>query len=64
MTLPLYNGDLENDGRPEIVETLASKVKSADRVIMLVQSKIKRPSAALKNAFYWMSRVRDGCGAY
>ena len=35
LSLPLYNGDLEKDGRPEIVETLAAKVQSADGVIIV-----------------------------
>ena len=48
------------DGRPEIVETLASKVKSADGVIIVNPEYNKAPSGVLKNAFDWISRVPGG----
>ena len=59
-TLPLFNGDLEKDVRPEIVKTLAAKVKSADGVIIVSPKYNNGPSGVLKNAFDWISRVRGG----
>ena len=60
LSLPLYNGDLEKDGRPEIGETLAAKVKSADGVIIVGSEYNKAPSGVLKNAFDWISCVPGG----
>ena len=56
-TLPRYNGDLEKDGRPEIVETLAAKLKPVAGVIIMSPEINKWPSGVLKNAFDWISRV-------
>ena len=60
MTLPIYNGYLEKDGRPKIVETLAAKVKSANGVIIASPEYNKGPSNVLKKAFDWISSVPGG----
>ena len=60
LDLPLYDGDLEQDGRPESVETLAAKVKSADGVIIVSPEYNKGLSGVLKNALDWISRVPGG----
>ena len=59
LDLPLYDGDLEQDGRPESVETLAAKVKSADGVIIVSPEYNKGLSGVLKNALDWITFL--GC---
>ena len=60
LTLPLYDGDLEKDGRPKIVETLAAKLKSAAGVIIMRPGYNKWPSGVLKNAFDCISPALGG----
>ena len=60
LNLPFYNSDLEQDRRPELVETLAVKVKSANGVIIVSPKYNKGPSGVLKNAFDWISRLPGG----
>ena len=50
----------EKDGRPEIVESLAAKVKSADGGILVSPEHNSGISSILKNAFDWISRVPGG----
>ncbi|MEM6728934.1 MAG: NADPH-dependent FMN reductase [Pseudomonadota bacterium] len=56
---PLYNGDLEADGVPAPVQTLADQIKAADAVIISTPEYNKLLSGALKNALDWLSRA-DG----
>ena len=60
LNLPLYNGDLEKDGRPEIVETLTAKLKPAAGLIIMSPEINKWSSGVLNNAFDWISRVLGG----
>ena len=60
LDLPLYNGDLETDGRPDVVEALASEIKRADGVIVVSPEYNKAISGVLKNALDWVSRVPGG----
>ena len=60
--LPLYNGDLEKDGRPEIVETLAAKLKPAAGVIIMGPEINKRPSGVLKMLLTGLAGFSAGYG--
>ena len=51
---------MEKEGRPEIVESLAAEVKSADGVIIVTPKYNNGLSGVLKNAFDWASRLLGG----
>ena len=58
LSLPLYNGDLEQaDGIPASVQELADQIKSADAVVIASPEYNKGISGVLKNALDWVSRV-------
>ncbi|MEL6551007.1 MAG: NADPH-dependent FMN reductase [Pseudomonadota bacterium] len=54
---PLYSGDLEEDGVPGPVQSLASQIEAADAVIISTPEYNKLLSGALKNALDWLSRT-------
>lgn len=59
LNLPLYDGDVEAQGMPAAVQTLADQIAAADAVIVVTPEYNKGLSGVLKNALDWISRV-DG----
>lgn len=60
LRLPLYDGDLETEGRPAMVDALAAQVAAADAVWIVGPEYNKNISGVLKNALDWISRVPGG----
>ena len=56
LDLPLYNGDLEDQGMPEKVRALTALIREADAVIIACPEYNKAPPGGLKNALDWVSR--------
>lgn len=55
--IPLYDGDLEAaDGIPEAVETLRSRIKAADGLILATPEYNAGMPGVLKNALDWLTR--------
>lgn len=61
---PLFSEDIEKQGVPEAVKKVADKVKAADGLIFAVPENNYSVSAALKNAYDWLSRGGDKCAVY
>ncbi|PIE10794.1 MAG: NADPH-dependent FMN reductase [Rhodobacterales bacterium] len=57
LRLPLYDGDLEADGIPAEVQTLADQIARADAIVISTPEYNKAPSGVLKNALDWVSRT-------
>ena len=55
---PVYNGDIEAEGIPDSVKTLAAKIKEADGVVISSPEYNYSISSALKNLIDWVSRVQ------
>ena len=58
LRLPLYDGDLEDEGMPQDVLRLAEQVAAADAIIIACPEYNKAPPGVLKNALDWISRVK------
>lgn len=58
LQLPLYDGDLEDLGIPEVVQMLADQINVADAVIISTPEYNKAISGVLKNALDWVSRTK------
>jgi chromate reductase len=57
LELPLYNGDLEHDGRyPEAVEAWRARIQRADGLLIASPEYNHGMSGVLKNAIDWASR--------
>jgi len=56
LRLPLYDGDLEAEGIPSEVMTLAEQIRDADAVVISTPEYNKMISGVLKNALDWVSR--------
>jgi chromate reductase len=56
--LPLYDGDLEDQGVPPEVRALCAAIDAADAVLIACPEYNKAPSGVLKNALDWISRVK------
>ena len=57
--MPLYDGDVEKEGIPAEVQTLADQIAEADAIIIASPEYNQSFSGVLKNALDWVSRV-DG----
>lgn len=57
LNLPLYDGDLEADGIPTNVITLAGQIRDADAVVISTPEYNKMIPGVLKNALDWVSRT-------
>ncbi len=57
LNLPLYDGDLEAEGLPTSVQTLANQITAADAVVISTPEYNKSVSGVLKNALDWVSRT-------
>jgi chromate reductase len=55
--IPLYNADLDGQYRPQSVTELSAKITDADGILLAVPEYNYSFTAALKNAFDWLSRV-------
>lgn len=55
--LPLYNGDLQDQGMPEAVTLLANAIRGSDGVIVATPEYNYSVPGVLKNAIDWLSRV-------
>jgi len=63
LLLPLYNGDLERDGRfPDDVEAWRAKVRACDGLLIASPEYNHGLSAVLKNAIDWASRPPNTLG--
>lgn len=60
LRLPLYDGDLEAQGMPQAVQTLADQIAAADAVVIATPEYNKNLSGVLKNALDWVSRTKGG----
>lgn len=58
LKLPLYDGDLEEQGIPDAVRRLADQIATADAVVVAGPEYNKAISGVLKNALDWVSRVK------
>ena len=58
LRLPLYDGDLEEQGMPQSVLTLCDQISVADAIVISTPEYNKNPPGVLKNALDWVSRVR------
>ena len=54
--IPLYNGDVEDEGVPEPVSKFKEKIKNSDGVIIATPEYNHAVSGVLKNALDWASR--------
>jgi len=59
LNLPLYSGDLEENGIPTSVLDLAAQIAQADAVVIATPEYNKALSGVLKNALDWVSRTPD-----
>jgi Predicted flavoprotein len=57
LRLPLYDGDLEAEGIPSEVMTLAEQIRDADAVVISTPEYNKMIPGLLKNALDWVSRT-------
>ncbi|MCO4747334.1 MAG: NAD(P)H-dependent oxidoreductase [Proteobacteria bacterium] len=58
---PLYSTDIEKaTGAPEPIRALAARIEAADAVIIGSPEHNGLPTATLKNAIDWLSRVEPG----
>jgi chromate reductase len=57
LNLPLYDGDVEEQGIPDSVSLLIGQIRAADAVIISTPEYNKGISGVLKNALDWVSRV-------
>jgi chromate reductase, NAD(P)H dehydrogenase (quinone) len=57
--MPLYNADIQEKGFPPEVITLVDAVRGADGVIVVTPEYNFTIPGGLKNAFDWMSRLKD-----
>lgn len=55
--IPIYNGDVENQGLPVSVTNLAEKIRSADGVLISTPEYNYSIPGVLKNAIDWLSRI-------
>lgn len=57
LRLPLYDGDLEQQGMPPEAAALAQAIRAADAVVIATPEYNKALPGVLKNALDWVSRV-------
>lgn len=57
LDLPLYNGDVEDAGVPDPVQTLIDQTRRADALVIGAPEYNKGISGVLKNAIDWLSRA-------
>jgi len=60
LRLPLYDGDLEDQGLPEAVQVLSDQIAAAEAVVMSTPEYNQSLTGVLKNALDWVSRTKGG----
>lgn len=60
LRLPLYDGDLENQGLPDEVQTLSDQIAAAEAVVIATPEYNQSLTGVLKNALDWVSRTKGG----
>lgn len=58
LDLPLYNGDVEDNGIPEKVQALSDQIAGAEAVIISCPEYNKALSGVMKNTLDWVSRTK------
>jgi chromate reductase len=58
-TMPLYNADVQAQGFPEPVTTLAEAMRNADGVVIVTPEYNYSVPGVLKNAIDWVSRLQN-----
>ena len=56
LDIPIYNGDVEAEGKPESVQRLQERIVAADAVLIATPEYNGSYSGVLKNAIDWASR--------
>ena len=56
--IPVYNGDVEDQGMPEAVKRLHAQILAADAILIGCPEYNYSISGALKNAIDWVSRIQ------
>ena len=56
LDIPIYNGDVEADGKPDSVQRLQERIVAADAVLIATPEYNGSYSGVLKNAIDWASR--------
>jgi len=56
LPIPLYNGDVEDEGMPQAVQQLREKIAAADGVVIACPEYNHSVTGVLKNAIDWISR--------
>ncbi len=59
LPIPLYNGDVEDEGMPQAVQQLREKIAAADGVVIACPEYNHSVTGVLKNAIDWISRPPD-----
>lgn len=57
--VPLYNGDVQSQGFPEVVTRLGDSIRQADGVLLVTPEYNYSVSGVLKNAIDWLSRLPE-----
>jgi chromate reductase len=57
--VPLYNGDVQSQGFPEVVTRLGEAIRQADGVLLITPEYNYSVSGVLKNAIDWISRLPE-----
>lgn len=57
--LPIYDGDVEEQGIPEPVKALGGDISAADALIIVTPEYNYSIPGGLKNAIDWLSRIKD-----
>lgn len=57
-TLPLYDGDVQDRGFPEVVQALGERIRQADALLFACPEYNYSISGVLKNALDWVSRLK------
>src|SRR3989344_5890374 len=57
--IPIYNGDVEEQGLPENVAIMKKAIKEADAVLLVTPEYNHSVSGVLKNALDWASRNKS-----
>ncbi len=57
--LPIYNGDIEAEGMPQLVSEMAQRIRAADGVMIVTPEYNHSVPGGLKNMLDWLSRLKD-----
>ena len=57
--VPLYNGDIQSQGFPEMVSRLGDSLRQADGILLVTPEYNYSVSGVLKNTIDWLSRLPE-----